>query len=80
MKSFSLHLAFDLGTTIKFGEACTSVGAIVQDQIKQRPRFFADTYLPFQNALNNKISFNLFQSSFCRNPQIHASEPSPKKS
>ncbi|MFZ9963439.1 MAG: GmrSD restriction endonuclease domain-containing protein, partial [Burkholderiales bacterium] len=38
--------------------------------------FQADT----QNALNNEISFSLVQSLFCLHPQIHGSEPSPKKS
>jgi hypothetical protein len=33
-----------------------------------------------QNDLNNEISFGLVESQFCRNPQIHGSEPSPKKS
>ena len=30
--------------------------------------------------LNNEISFALVQSLFCLHPQIHGSEPSPKKS
>jgi hypothetical protein len=43
-------------------------------------------YLPIAfhfDALNvgkEKISFNLVQSPFCRNRQIHGSKPSPKKS
>ena len=32
------------------------------------------------STLNNDISFGLVQSLFCLNPQIHGSEPSPKKS
>jgi hypothetical protein len=30
--------------------------------------------------MDHEISFNLVQSLLCRNPQIHGSEPSPKKS
>jgi hypothetical protein len=33
-----------------------------------------------QNDLNNEILFSLIQSLICRDPQIHGSEPSPKKS
>jgi len=33
-----------------------------------------------RSNLNNEISFRLVQRPFCRNPQFHGSEPSPKKS